>query len=70
MAARYEFRTVWRVTAATEGVRKVLADGPSRPRWPPAVYLSVDTRNEGKDSGLGAEVTRKISVQPGNPIDG
>ena len=35
----------------------MLADGPSLLRWWPAVYLSVETLNEGEESGLGAEVT-------------
>ena len=57
MAAQYAFRSVWRGTGTTDEVRDVLADGPSLPRWWPAVYLSVDTLKEGEESGLGAEVT-------------
>jgi hypothetical protein len=56
MAADYEFRTVWRVAGTAEEVRDVLADGPSLPRWWPAVYLSVDTLDEGDESGRGGEV--------------
>ena len=43
MAAHYGFRTVWRVAGTVDEVRDVLADGPSLPRWWPAVYLSVAT---------------------------
>ena len=56
MAADYEFRTVWRVAGTAEEVRDVLADGPSLPRWWPAVYLSVDTLDEADESGRGGEV--------------
>jgi Polyketide cyclase / dehydrase and lipid transport len=56
VAADYEFCTVWRVAGSAEEVRDVLADGSSLPRWWPAVYLSVDTLDEGDESGLGAEV--------------
>jgi hypothetical protein len=55
VAARYEFRTVWRVAGTTAEVRDVLADGPALTRWWPAVYLAVHTMNEGDDSGLGSE---------------
>ena len=55
MAADYEFRTVWRVAGTAGEVRDVLADGPSLPRWWPAVYLSVATVNEGEESGTGGE---------------
>ena len=53
MASDYEFRTVWRVDGTVDEVRDVLADGPSLPRWWPAVYLSVDTVNEGEGNGGG-----------------
>ena len=33
----------------------MLADGPSLPRWWPAVYLSVHTLNEGDHDGVGSE---------------
>jgi hypothetical protein len=56
MAAEYEFRTVWRVAGLIDEVKAVLGDGPSLPRWWPAVYLSVDTLNEGAENGLGGEV--------------
>ena len=56
MAADYEFRTVWRVAGTVDEVRDVLADGPSLPRWWPAVYLSVNTVCEGDESGLGGEI--------------
>jgi hypothetical protein len=56
MAAEYEFRTVWRVAGTAGEVRDVLADGPSLPRWWPAVYLSVATVNEGEGSGTGGEI--------------
>ena len=56
MAADYEFRTVWRVAGTVDEVRDVLADGPSLPRWWPAVYLSVATRHEGDENGLGGEI--------------
>jgi len=56
MAAEYEFRTVWRVAGTVDEVRDVLADGPSLPRWWPAVYLSVNTVCEGDESGLGGEI--------------
>lgn len=46
MNARYEFRTVWRVAGTVAEVRAVLADGPSLPRWWPAVYLAVETPDE------------------------
>ena len=52
MAAHYESRTLWRVTGTTAEVRDVLADGPSLPRWWPAVYLMVDILYEGDESGL------------------
>jgi hypothetical protein len=56
MAADYEFRTVWRVAGTADEVRDVLADGPSLPRWWPAVYLSVETVNEGDENGCGGEI--------------
>jgi len=56
MAADYEFRTVWRVAGTAGEVRDVLADGPSLPRWWPAVYLAVDPVTEGDDRGVGAEL--------------
>jgi hypothetical protein len=56
MAAEYEFRTVWRVAGTAGEVRDVLADGPSLPRWWPAVYLSVETVNEGDENGSGGEI--------------
>jgi hypothetical protein len=56
MAADYEFRTVWRVAGRIDEVKAVLGDGPSLPRWWPAVYISVDTLNEGAENGLGGEV--------------
>jgi hypothetical protein len=46
MAADYRFHTVWRVAGTVAEVRDVLADGPSLPRWWPAVYLSVDPVQE------------------------
>ena len=55
MAARYEFRTVWRVAGTAAEVRDVLADGPSLTRWWPAVYLAVHTVNEGDHDGVGSE---------------
>jgi len=60
MAAEYEFRTVWRVAGTVDEVRDVLADGPSLPRWWPAVYLSVNTVREGrKRSGRGDRVVHQ-----------
>ena len=56
MAARYEFRTVWRVAGSVGEVRDVLADGASLPRWWPAVYLAVDVLEEGDETGVGAEI--------------
>ncbi len=56
MAADYVFRTVWRVAGTIDEVRDVLADGPSLPRWWPAVYLSVDALSEADESGLGGEI--------------
>ena len=56
MAADYGFRTVWRVAGTVDEVRAVLADGPSLPRWWPAVYLSVATVHEGDENGLGGEI--------------
>lgn len=57
MAADYEFRTVWRVPATIAEVKVVLGDGPSLPRWWPAVYISVDTINDGDENGLGGEIS-------------
>jgi len=54
--ADYEFRTVWRVAGTLDEVRRVLADGPSLPRWWPAVYLAVDPAGEGDDRGVGSEL--------------
>jgi polyketide cyclase/dehydrase/lipid transport protein len=56
VAARYEFRTVWRVTGTAGEVRDVLADGAALPRWWPAVYLSVDVVEEGDEAGVGSQV--------------
>jgi hypothetical protein len=56
MVADYVFRTVWRVAGTTAEVRDVLADGPSLPRWWPAVYLAVDPLREGDETGLGGEI--------------
>ncbi len=56
MAADYAFRTVWRVDGTVDEVRAVLADGPSLPRWWPAVYLAVDPLSEGDGNGVGAEL--------------
>ncbi len=56
MAASYEFRTVWRVAGTIDEVKAVLGDGPSLPRWWPAVYITVDTLNEGDETGLGGEI--------------
>jgi hypothetical protein len=56
VAADYQFRTVWRVAGTVGEVRDVLADGPSLPRWWPAVYLSVDTMRQAHDRGRGAEL--------------
>jgi Polyketide cyclase / dehydrase and lipid transport len=51
VVADYEFRTVWRVAGTVAEVRDVLTDGPSLPRWWPAVYLAVDTvRDEHGDA--------------------
>jgi hypothetical protein len=55
VAARYEFRTVWRVAGTTAEVRDVLADGPSLTRWWPSVYLDVHALDEGGDGGVGSE---------------
>ena len=38
MTADYEFLTRWRVTATLAEVKAVLGDGPSLPRWWPAVF--------------------------------
>jgi hypothetical protein len=56
VAAHYAFRTVWRATGTAGEVRDVLADGPSLPRWWPAVYLTVDILDEGDATGRGAEI--------------
>jgi len=56
VAADYEFRTVWRVAGTVDEVRDVLADGPSLPRWWPAVYLAVSTVREGDETGRGGEI--------------
>lgn len=56
MAADYEFRTVWRVAGTLGEVRDVLGDGPSLPRWWPAVYLAVTTLHEGDETGRGGEI--------------
>ena len=56
MAADYAFRTVWRVAGTVDEVRDVLADGPSLPRWWPAVYLAVETLSAGDGNGVGAEI--------------
>ena len=57
MGADYAFRTVWRIAGTVAEVRDVLADGPSLPRWWPAVYLAADPLREGDGSGLGSEIT-------------
>jgi hypothetical protein len=56
VAADYEFRTVWRVAGTLGEVRDVLGDGPSLPRWWPAVYLAVTTLHEGDETGRGGEI--------------
>jgi hypothetical protein len=56
VAALYEFCTVWRVAGTAAEVRDVLADGPSLPRWWPAVYLAVDTLHDGDETGRGGEI--------------
>lgn len=56
MAADYAFVTVWRVAGTVAEVRDVLADGPSLPRWWPAVYLAVDVLDEGDADGRGARL--------------
>jgi hypothetical protein len=56
VAADYEFRTVWRVAGTLGEVRDVLGDGPSLPRWWPAVYLAVTTLREGDETGRGGEL--------------
>jgi hypothetical protein len=56
VAADYAFRTVWRATGTLDEVRDVLTDGPSLPRWWPAVYLAVDVLAEGDATGRGAEI--------------
>lgn len=56
MNAHYAFRTVWRVAGTVAEVRAVLADGPSLPRWWPAVYLAVEPLAEGAADGRGAEI--------------
>jgi hypothetical protein len=56
VAADYVFRTVWRVAGTVAEVRDVLADGPSLPRWWPAVYLAVEPLKDGDDSGCGSEI--------------
>ncbi|MDT7580972.1 MAG: hypothetical protein QOK35_2236 [Pseudonocardiales bacterium] len=58
MAADYEFHTVWRATGTVAEVRDVLADGPSLPRWWPAVFLSVEMLDEGDGTGVGAEIAQ------------
>lgn len=56
MNASYAFRTVWRVAGTVAEVRDVLADGPSLPRWWPCVYLAVEPRSDGDETGRGAEI--------------
>ena len=64
MTADYEFLTQWRVTATLAEVKAVLGDGPSLPRWWPAVYITVDTLEEGDENGVGGSldfpVTRSV----------
>jgi len=56
VAADYGFHTVWRVAGTLGEVRDVLADGPSLPRWWPAVYLAVTSLREGDETGQGGEI--------------
>jgi len=56
MTADYEFLTQWRVTATLAEVKAVLGDGPSLPRWWPAVYITVDTLEEGDENGVGGSL--------------
>lgn len=54
MSSDYHFTTVWRVAGTIDEVKDVLGDGPSLPRWWPAVYLQVDTVDPGGPGGAGA----------------
>lgn len=54
MASDYHFLTEWRVAGTIDEVKAVLGDGPSLPRWWPAVYLQVDTVDAGGPGGAGA----------------
>ena len=56
VTADYAFRTVWRVVGTVAEVRDVLGDGPSLPRWWPAVYLSVEVVRGPDDDGCGGEL--------------
>jgi hypothetical protein len=56
MAADYHFFTEWRVAGTLDEVKAILGDGPSLPRWWPAVYLKVDVVDPGGDGGEGAVI--------------
>jgi hypothetical protein len=50
----YAFVTVWRVPGTIAEVEAVLRDGRTLPRWWPAVYLEVVSREEGDADGVGS----------------
>jgi len=56
MSGDYEFLTEWRVAGTVDEVKAVLGDGPSLPRWWPAVYLAVVVIDEGGAGGEGAVI--------------
>ena len=56
MSSDYHFVTEWRVEATIDEVKAILGDGPSLPRWWPAVYLSVDVIERGGPGGAGAVI--------------
>jgi len=56
MASDYQFFTEWRVAGTLAEAKAVLSDGPSLPRWWPAVYLRVVVLDEGGAGSLGAKL--------------
>ncbi|WP_456427973.1 SRPBCC family protein [Rhodocaloribacter sp.] len=55
-ANEYHFLSRWRVIATVEEVSDILGDAEALPRWWPAVYLDVETRDPGDENGLGKRV--------------
>jgi hypothetical protein len=50
----YVFQTRWRVESTREEVYRIIEDVPEFARWWPAVWLKVETINQGDADGLGA----------------